>query len=329
MRTRQLGIFLVGALVLVLSACSSTPRKPHHSQHKPNFYRDGAPPEPVDLSRIPEPKPQFEPLARYGNHTPYSVLGRNYVLLGSRAGYLERGVASWYGTQFHGKLTSTREPYDMYAFTAAHKTLPLPTYARVTNLENQKSIIVRINDRGPFVGNRIIDLSYVAALKLGMHHKGTAEVEVATITPGEFPVMLGDRAKPANQAQPVSIERDIAQPQAASSAALASTLTPVSRSEPQAKPLADPGRIADSTRTLTSAADELVLLQCGAFSDELNANALRIALLEAGFSDARVISGQDRLNRVVIGPLSGRASAQALSNSIQAKGFVTPKIVAH
>ena len=316
---------LLSAVVLLLGACGSAPRKSGSGQHKPNFYRDGAPPEPVDLSRIPEPKPQFEPLARYGNHTPYSVLGRSYVLLSSRAGYLERGVASWYGTQFHGKLTSTREPYDMYAFTAAHKTLPLPTYARVTNLENQKSIIVRINDRGPFVGTRIIDLSYVAALKLGMHQKGTAQVEVASITPGEFPVLLGDRAKPPSQSQPAPAERDIVQPQAASPSSL--EIEELALVDPALKPLADPGPRPDPVRTLT-ATDELVLLQCGAFSDALNANALRVALLDAGFSDARVISGQDRLNRVVIGPLSGRASAQALSNSIQAKGFVTPKIVA-
>lgn len=323
MRTLQrLCLILIAAMVLLLSACGSAPKRTVGSSHKPNYYRDGAPPEPVDLSRIPEPKPQFEPLARYGNHTPYTVLGRNYVLLGSRAGYVERGVASWYGTQFHGKLTSTREPYDMYAFTAAHKTLPLPTYARVTNLENQKSIVVRINDRGPFVGSRIIDLSYVAALKLGMHHKGTAQVEVVSITPGEFPVILGDRAKPTGQTMPASIEREIEQPQAATA-----PRSPLYDTAP--KPLADPGRTADPVRTLTGAVDELVLLQCGAFSDALNANALRIALLDAGFSDARVISGQDRLNRVVIGPLSGRASAQALSNSIQAKGFVTPKIVAH
>lgn len=323
MRTLQrLSLVLIAAMVLLLSACGSAPKRTVGSSYKPNYYRDGAPPEPVDLSRIPEPKPQFEPLARYGNHTPYTVLGRNYVLLGSRAGYVERGVASWYGTQFHGKLTSTREPYDMYAFTAAHKTLPLPTYARVTNLENQKSIVVRINDRGPFVGSRIIDLSYVAALKLGMHHKGTAQVEVVSITPGEFPVILGDRAKPTGQTMSASIEREIEQPQAATA-----PRSPLYDTAP--KPLADPGRTADPVRTLTGAVDELVLLQCGAFSDALNANALRIALLDAGFSDARVISGQDRLNRVVIGPLSGRASAQALSNSIQAKGFVTPKIVAH
>lgn len=318
---RSLSLVLPAVLLALLSACGSAPTKTSGRQHKPNYYRDGAPPAPVDLATIPEPTPQFEPLARYGNHTPYTVMGRNYVLLSSRAGYVERGVASWYGTQFHGKLTSTREPYDMYAFTAAHKTLPLPTYARVTNLENQKSIIVRINDRGPFVGSRIIDLSYVAALKLGMHQKGTAQVEVASITPGEFPVILGDRAKPIGQNQAASVERDIMQPQSA-------TLQRLPLAEAAPKPLADPGRIADPTQQLSLGSDELVLLQCGAFSDALNANALRIALLEAGFSDARVISGQDRLNRVVIGPLSGRASAQALSNSIQAKGFVTPKIVA-
>lgn len=144
---------------------------------------DGPPTVPFDVDAIPEPVPQHEPLARYGNHSPYVVFGKRYEVLPRREGYVERGTASWYGTKFHGRLTSTREPYDMYAFTAAHKTLPLPSYARVTHLENGRSVVVRINDRGPFVGNRIIDLSYAAAVKLGMHLSGTAPVEVRILLP--------------------------------------------------------------------------------------------------------------------------------------------------
>lgn len=143
---------------------------------------DGPPP---DVSKIPEPVPKVEPRALYGNKSPYSVLGRSYSVLPSSSGYVERGIASYYGAKFHEFKTSSFEEYDMYQFTAAHKTLPLPTYARVTNLENGKSVIVRINDRGPFKENRLIDLSYVAAVKIGIWPKGTGLVEVRALAPGE------------------------------------------------------------------------------------------------------------------------------------------------
>ena len=136
---------------------------------------------PPDLSKIPEPVPKAEPKSQYGNKSPYDVLGETYKVLPSCDGYVERGLASWYGNKFHGYMTSNFEKYDMYAYTAAHKTLPLPCYVRVTNLENGKSAIVRVNDRGPFAPNRIVDLSYVAAVKLGVWPKGTAMVEVRSI----------------------------------------------------------------------------------------------------------------------------------------------------
>lgn len=145
--------------------------------------RDGAPVDAPDIASLMEPTPRREPRARYGNHSPYTVLGREYRVMDDARGYVERGVASWYGTKFHGRATSTLEPYDMYAFTAAHKTLPLPTYASVTNLENGRSVIVRINDRGPFAHDRLIDLSYAAAVRLGVHVKGTAPVEVRALLP--------------------------------------------------------------------------------------------------------------------------------------------------
>ena len=138
---------------------------------------------PPDLSKIPEPVPKNEPKSQYGNKSPYSVLGESYKVLQSCAGYVERGLASWYGNKFHGYMTSNFEKYDMYAYTAANKTVPLPCYLRVTNLENGKTAIVRVNDRGPFAPNRVVDLSYVAAVKLGVWPKGTAMVEVRSIDP--------------------------------------------------------------------------------------------------------------------------------------------------
>jgi rare lipoprotein A len=155
---------------------------PQSSRYRSNSdsVPEGPPP---DVSNLPEPVPKVEPLALYGNKSPYTVLGRTYSVLPSARGYDERGIASFYGSKFHGYKTSDLEDYDMYKFTAASKVLPLPSYARVTNLENGKSVIVRINDRGPFHEDRVIDLSYAAAVKIGVWPKGTGLVEVQGIDP--------------------------------------------------------------------------------------------------------------------------------------------------
>ncbi len=140
-------------------------------------------PSDTELIALPDAAPRAEPRATLGNPAFYEVYGQRYKVLTTAHGYIERGVASWYGPDFHGIATSTGEPYDMYSMTAAHKTLPLPAYARVTNLRNGRSIVVRINDRGPFKSNRIIDLSYAAALKLDMIREGTSLVEVQAEDP--------------------------------------------------------------------------------------------------------------------------------------------------
>lgn len=149
---------------------------------------DGAPIKP-DNQKINEAKnavPKHEPKSKYGNPKSYNVLGKNYNTLNHSNGFKQTGFASWYGTKFHGRKTSSGEPYDMYAMTGAHKTLPLPTYAKITNKENNKSIIIKINDRGPFHDNRILDLSYAAAAKLGVLSRGTAKIELAAIDPLSF-----------------------------------------------------------------------------------------------------------------------------------------------
>ena len=147
--------------------------------------RDSAPEHALDISNIPEPVPRTEPTSTYGNRSPYTVLGKSYQVLDSAEGYRERGLASWYGQKFHGRQTSSREVYDMCSFSAAHKTLPLPSYVRVTNLDNGRSAVVRVNDRGPFHAGRIIDLSYAAAVKLGVDRTGTARVEVQALAGGD------------------------------------------------------------------------------------------------------------------------------------------------
>ena len=157
---------------------------------------------PSGSTRIPDAPgdavPRPEARSRYGNGPVYEVFGKRYKVMDSSNGYQERGVASWYGKKFHGNLTSNREVYDMYGMTAAHKTLPLPTYVRVRNLRNNKSIVVRVNDRGPFVHNRIIDLSYSAAMKLDMIKDGTSLVEVTAIS---FDQPQGDQPTRASTPQ--------------------------------------------------------------------------------------------------------------------------------
>jgi len=171
------GLRLAGLAVITacFTACSSmAPLEPS----------DDAPLNPRDVSGIPNAVPKHEPLSRYGNPASYVVYGKRYHTLSSSKGYQERGLASWYGTKFHGKRTSSGEPYDLYGMTAAHKTLPLPTYVEVTNLGNGRSVIVKVNDRGPFHGDRLIDLSYTAAVKLKIVGNGTERVEVRAIDTG-------------------------------------------------------------------------------------------------------------------------------------------------
>ena len=169
----QIRHFAVPALLIFISACGSIPTN-----------RDGPPSNPPpDVRNVPDAVPRDEPLSKYGNPESYEVNGKRYAVLKERKGYIARGVASWYGRKFHGRRTSSGETYDMYAMTAAHKSLPLPTYARVTNLDNGKTVTVKINDRGPFHDDRILDLSYAAASKLGILSTGTGRVEVVAIEP--------------------------------------------------------------------------------------------------------------------------------------------------
>ncbi len=179
--------FLLLCITLMMAACSTPPKREPPPQPQPAPVPTPAPSLPTkpNPATIPDAVPRVEPRSKRGNPAFYEVRGRRYTVLSTADGYFERGIASWYGPTFHGELTSMGEKYDMYAMSAAHKTLPLPAYARVTNLKNGKSVVVRINDRGPFVANRIIDLSFTAAAKLDMLREGTTPVEVRTLLPGQ------------------------------------------------------------------------------------------------------------------------------------------------
>lgn len=164
-------VALAASLAVSLSACTAT-------------IKDGPPRRSMDVSKIPDAKPRPLAKSRYGNPPTYHVLGKTYHVLPTSKDYKAKGIASWYGTKFHGRLTSTREPYDMFAMTAASPVLPIPSFVRVTNIKNGKSVVVKVNDRGPFASNRIMDLSYAAAKKLGYIRTGTALVEVTSLNMG-------------------------------------------------------------------------------------------------------------------------------------------------
>jgi rare lipoprotein A len=188
---------------MTIAGCAGSPSKPG------GYYLDDGPGDnpPADLDSIPEPVPRTEPINNYTSR-PYTVLGRTYAPHAQLAPYKERGIATWYGKRYHGQKTSSGEVYDMYAFSAAHTLLPLPSYARVTNVANGKSVVVRVNDRGPFHGDRLIDLSYAAAHRIGIVGQGSAMVEVETLIPGSggAPVVSSAPVAPAPVAVPVSIE---------------------------------------------------------------------------------------------------------------------------
>ncbi|MEH6648536.1 MAG: septal ring lytic transglycosylase RlpA family protein [Motiliproteus sp.] len=168
--------FAVLAAVVLLVGCSGK------TTSRYSIDQDHGPGEDVDMSHVADAVPRDEPKSRGGNRSPYTVLGKQYQVLDSSEGYRKQGTASWYGKKFHGHKTSNGEVYDMYGMSAAHKALPLPSFVRVTNLDNDRQVVVRVNDRGPFHGSRLIDLSYAAAYKLDMLKNGTARVEIEVIT---------------------------------------------------------------------------------------------------------------------------------------------------
>jgi rare lipoprotein A len=277
------------------------------------------PSNPPSVSDIPDAIPRFEPRSPYGNPPFYVVAGHRYAVLPSSAGYAERGVASWYGTEFHGLKTSTGEAYDMFAMTAAHKTLPLPCYARVTNLSNGHSVVVRINDRGPFVSNRIIDLSYSAARKLDMIRNGTAFVQVEVLTPAAPSV-------PADL--PVSV------PALSASVIGASSAPPITTAPaPNEAPAASPAGVAPTTPPVAGSAPPAVpgstfFIQVGAYAKAENARSVARSLRAGGID--RVItlasSGAQPLQRVRVGPIASVQQFDALIARLATLGYPNARL---
>lgn len=260
-----------------------------------NRIKDVAPDSPPDVSQVPDAVPAVEPASAYGNKTPYLVLGETYTVMETAKGFTQTGKASWYGKKFHGLKTSSGEKYDMYKMTAAHTSLPLPSYVRVTNLANNKSVIVKVNDRGPFHSERIMDLSYAAAARLDYLKTGTANVRIDAINPEEF------QAAPANPEKTETVAA-VAAPNTA-----AITDTAVS-----------------ANNAVTNNPEPKLYLQVGAFSARGNASALQAKL--ANLINAPIIVTRDENNsngisRVRIGPFASLEEAEKASAIITDNSF--------
>ena len=263
------------------------------------YYKDDGPGAnpPADLAAVPDAVPRAEPLHRFANR-PYQVFGRDYVPLTSVAPFRQEGVGSWYGRRFNGAATSSGEPYDMYGMTAAHPTLPIPSYARVTNLANGRSVVVRINDRGPFHSDRIIDLSYTAAWKLGYAEAGSARLEVEAIVPGaSAPVQVAAARPEPPPAQPVP---------------------PPQSPPPQSSPPPPP-----------AAAGGGVFVQLGAFSARDAAENFRARVYKelSWLSDAIQVVAGGTLYRLHLGPYRSQDDARAVADRIQAELHLRPLIL--
>jgi len=300
---------------LLIAACGSSPYRepsrgappapPSAPPASGKYYLDDGPglSPPPNLDAVPDAVPRIEPLHRAANR-PYAVLGREYIPATSLKPYQERGIASWYGRKFHGQKTSIGETYDMYAMTAAHPTLALPSYARVTNVASGKSVIVRVNDRGPFLHGRIIDLSFAAAHRLGIAQNGSGEVEVQAILPGTI-------AQSPQASQPPL-------PAVASAPVATAPLAPPPIAGAQASGAPDAPPVASVLGGYS--------VQLGAFANFANAQAF-LAHAQNQLSTAQVeakIRQAGGLYRVYIGPYPARVEAERVGERItQAFGFAT------
>lgn len=283
------GVVLLTLIALVFAGCSSKPDRSSPAPEPSSRYsmaQDRGPAERLDVSDLPDAVPRYEAPRTAGNRSPYTVWGKQYTVMNSAEGYLERGVASWYGKKFHGHQTSNGEVYNMYAMSAAHKHLPLPTYVRVTNLANGRSVVVRVNDRGPFHGDRLIDLSWAAASRLGFLEQGTARVEVAAISVREDGSMTlaGQPWQPEGRAS---------------------------------------GAVVQAEEVARSGGDAL-FVQLASFSQAEQARRMESQVRQVTREDVRVRpvdTAGGRFHRVQVGPFADASVAASVLRHLQSEGF--------
>jgi len=298
-------LFGVVLLTLILANCSSKGDvKPVHIESTPG--QDTAPVKERDVSLIADAIPEPVIRTKAGNTSPYTVFGETYTLLPDSQGYQEQGHASWYGTKFHGRYTANGEIYDMWGMTAAHKTLPIPSYVRVTNTDNDHSVIVKVNDRGPFHSDRIIDLSYAAAKKLGFADKGVALVNVVDITPENHVMSQKATSLPmaSNQSSTVTVLPSKVGPD-----------TPVSPivTMPKAQP-----KKASNTAVLVSIDD--MVLQVGAFKEKNRANKLKSQLSKL-LTVPVTVESSTVWHRVRVGPIRDKQTLATTKQLLAEQGI--------
>lgn len=321
------------AAALLLASCSSkrapqsvaTPSAPAGISGPGDFnrpHKDGAPWWDVDVSRIPDaiPMPHYGPVKA----SPYVVFGQQYYPIQDARRYQAVGPASWYGTKFHGQATANGETYDLYGMTAAHKTLPLPSYVRVTNLENGKTVILRVNDRGPFYSDRIIDLSFAAAKKLGYAEKGTARVKVEGIDPHEWWAQQG-RPVPLVLAGHQPAKAAVAQPVAQPLPQVVEQYSP-----PPAQHAAAVLPVQIDAKKNDSLAASGLYLQVAAFANPDAAELLKAKLsqtVSAPVFISSVVRDQQILHRVRLGPIGSQGEAEQLQSSVRLANLGQPTLV--
>jgi len=278
---RLSGLAAILLFILQIAGCGTL-------RHGRYYGKDGPPPFNVDVSKIPDAVPKIEPRSKYGNPPSYIVKGHRYYVRKTSIGFEERGIASWYGMKFHKQRTSSGEPYNLLAMTAAHRTLPLPTYVLVTNLQNGRHVIVKVNDRGPFADNRIMDLSYVAAKKLGIVAHGTGLVDIKAIDPHHPNLVLGQLSSTYVSTKPTSISHIVNHP---------------------------------------GAYHPRLYLQLGAFADKANAHKLESKLYNYSRYPVFIKPGTHNghaIYRVQIGPIPSVEASDALVSKIEHAGLGRP-----
>ncbi|PYY71512.1 septal ring lytic transglycosylase RlpA family lipoprotein [Pseudomonas jessenii] len=326
---KPLKLMAFAALAMLVASCS-TSRAPAQKtttavRSTPGLdinraHKDGAPWWDVDVSRIPDATPTLH-TGPY-KASPYSVLGKTYFPLQESKTYVQSGTASWYGTKFHGQNTANGEVYDLYGMSAAHKTLPLPSYVRVTNLDNNKSVILRVNDRGPFYSDRIIDLSYAAAKKLGYAEIGTARVKVEGIDPQAYWAAKG---RPA----PLMLnEPQVAQNSAPVITASAGTVEQWTPPPQQHAAAVVPVQLDAKKNASVPASGQY--LQVGAFANPDAAELLRSKLsgmVSAPVFISSIVRNQQTLHRVRLGPIGSPGEIQQVQNSVRLANLGSPSVV--
>jgi len=306
---KVLNNLLLAIVVLTLASCSFSKRQ------SGGYYQDDGPGKRrVDISKIPNATPRNEAISRAASR-PYKIRGKRYVPLQTAKGFRQEGFASWYGKKYHGRKTSNGEVYDMYAMTAAHTTLPIPSYVRVTNINNQRSVIVRVNDRGPFIDNRIIDLSYVAAKKLGIVSSGTGRVLVEALSPSNFNsnTVSSTSSTATLTSRPYVDQRG--------GGALKQAPSPVATYQSRPKEtlvLPEPVQQSQIIPQPSLSTPSSKWLQTGAFSVLANAESLKARLYKDGFDSQIVRAGA--LYKVVLGPLN-TSNTEEVQQRLQNFGY--------